>query len=218
MFWGLVLKPEKTYSSVVRKSFHLSMAALDSTSYEHDDPSTQIYPVLVKVDGVQFIVCNLSQSALQVNLDLVFKRGSNITFSTSGQATIHLTGYRIKDDFTYDYPGYVRNEFSESSKRKESIEARRAALERRLMVTYSSTDDSSGDSSTNSSDNPNEDRRTVLERRLMVTYSSTDDSSGDSSTNSSHNSYYSDVGKWRTALKQRFLQTGKLRKKSFSKK
>lgn len=56
-------------------------------------PVDDVFPVQLQIEEDNLILCNLSKPhCLQVNLDLIFQKGTKVTFYTSGQATIHLTG------------------------------------------------------------------------------------------------------------------------------
>uniref|UniRef100_A0A1B6CVU2 FK506-binding protein n=1 Tax=Clastoptera arizonana TaxID=38151 RepID=A0A1B6CVU2_9HEMI len=103
MMWGLVLEPGKRYSTVVEKSFHVSMAALDCTTVKKDK---EILRVILEVDEQENLLCNLSKDLglLQQKLDLNFMSGDNITFEVKGTGVVHLTGYMV-DDVDLDEEG-----------------------------------------------------------------------------------------------------------------
>ncbi|KAG6448931.1 46 kDa FK506-binding nuclear protein [Manduca sexta] len=89
MFWGLIVEPNKRYTQVVEKPFHISQAAMDTST--GDNESCQ---VMVVVDNKNFLVCTLQKNkCIQVPLDLYFKTGDSIAFLTNGKCNIHLTGY-----------------------------------------------------------------------------------------------------------------------------
>ncbi|XP_063539894.1 46 kDa FK506-binding nuclear protein [Cydia strobilella] len=89
MFWGLIMEPNKRYTQVVEKPFHISQAAMDTST--GDDGPCQ---VMVVVDGKNFLVCTLQKlTNIQVPLDLYFKSGDAISFMTNGKSNVHLTGY-----------------------------------------------------------------------------------------------------------------------------
>ncbi|XP_049871663.1 46 kDa FK506-binding nuclear protein-like [Pectinophora gossypiella] len=89
MFWGLIMEPNKRYTQVVEKPFHISQAAMDISTGDNDPCQ-----VMVVVDGKNFLVCTLQkQKCVQVPLDLYFKSGNSISFLTNGKCNIHLTGY-----------------------------------------------------------------------------------------------------------------------------
>ncbi|XP_049702331.2 46 kDa FK506-binding nuclear protein [Helicoverpa armigera] len=89
MFWGLIMEPNKRYTQVVEKPFHISQAAMDISTGDNDPCQ-----VMVVVDGKNFLVCTLQKGKnIQVLLDLYFKTGDSISFLTNGKCNVHLTGY-----------------------------------------------------------------------------------------------------------------------------
>ncbi|CAG9790999.1 unnamed protein product [Diatraea saccharalis] len=89
MFWGLIMEPNKRYTQVVEKPFHISQAAMDISTGDNDPCQ-----VMVVVDGKNFLVCTLQKNkTIQVPLDLYFKAGDSIAFLTNGKCNVHLTGY-----------------------------------------------------------------------------------------------------------------------------
>lgn len=54
--------------------------------------------VNVQVEGGNFILCNLSKTNPQTNLDLIFSEGEKIKFFTTGKGNVHLTGYTMPDE------------------------------------------------------------------------------------------------------------------------
>ncbi|XP_075979299.1 FK506-binding protein 39kD [Anticarsia gemmatalis] len=89
MFWGLIMEPNKRYTQVVEKPFHISQAAMDISTGD-----TEPCQVMVVVDGKNFLVCTLQKNKnIQVPLDLYFKAGDSISFLTNGRCNVHLTGY-----------------------------------------------------------------------------------------------------------------------------
>ncbi|XP_065224563.1 uncharacterized protein LOC135848559 [Planococcus citri] len=124
MFWSLVVKPGKRYSSTVKESFHLSMATLDVKTCKNDH---DVHPVLIEVDGQELLLCNLSKSGTpHSGLDLIFEKDTKITFSTSGKATIHLTGYCIQEDGdSDDNDNYSSLEEQEDESFSELVNANR---------------------------------------------------------------------------------------------
>uniref|UniRef100_S4P542 FK506-binding protein n=1 Tax=Pararge aegeria TaxID=116150 RepID=S4P542_9NEOP len=89
MFWGLIMEPNKRYTQVVEKPFHISQAAMDISTGDND-----ACQVMVVVDGKNFLVCTLQKNkSIQVPLDLYFKTGDAVSFLTNGKCNVHLTGY-----------------------------------------------------------------------------------------------------------------------------
>merc|ERR1719471_2567977 len=57
--------------------------------------ATSIY---LDKDGEEFLLCNLSSKQNNVSLDLNFGCGEKVCFRSSGQGTVHLTGYVHPDE------------------------------------------------------------------------------------------------------------------------
>ncbi|CAG5093423.1 Similar to FKBP46: 46 kDa FK506-binding nuclear protein (Spodoptera frugiperda) [Cotesia congregata] len=93
MFWGLIMEPNKRYTQTVEKAFHVSMATLDVTTA--DDAVVQ---VMLCYDNRNYLLCNLLKSSSQAQLDLNFKEGTRISFTSNGRGHVHLTGYLIPDE------------------------------------------------------------------------------------------------------------------------
>jgi len=94
MFWGLVIEPGKRYAQTVSKSFHVSMAALDSASA----PAAELSSLQLEVNDQTYTLCSLAKGTLQQHLDLNFETGTRIVFTTKGKGNIHLSGYVIPED------------------------------------------------------------------------------------------------------------------------
>ncbi|CAH1285417.1 unnamed protein product [Diabrotica balteata] len=92
MFWGLIMEPQRRYLHVVKKAFHISMAALD-VGTSSDEPAQ----VMCSFEGRNYLLCTLSKTALQCPLDLNFEVGDEIALTTNGKCHIHLTGYFIEE-------------------------------------------------------------------------------------------------------------------------
>ncbi|XP_041980402.1 46 kDa FK506-binding nuclear protein isoform X1 [Aricia agestis] len=89
MFWGLITEPNKRYTQVVEKPFHISQAAMDISTGDNDPCQ-----VMVVVEGKNYLVCTLQKNkCIQVPLDLYFKTGDSVSFLTNGKCNVHLTGY-----------------------------------------------------------------------------------------------------------------------------
>lgn len=83
------MEPNKRYSQVVEKPFHISQAAMDISTGDNDPCQ-----VMIVVDGKNFLVCTLQKNkTIQVPLDLYFKAGDSVSFLTNGKCNVHLTGY-----------------------------------------------------------------------------------------------------------------------------
>merc|ERR1712241_917277 len=112
MFWGVVLKPEKRYEQLVEEPFHVSKACIEPST------SKGITSVFIEVDDEEFIICNLTDKILNENLDLNFNFGDKIVFRTSGNGTVHLTGYNIVED---DGPGFGDDSSDDESGEDEEV-------------------------------------------------------------------------------------------------
>lgn len=101
LFLGIVLKPNKKYTQVVKKSFHLSQISLDLSS---GDAQVQVY---VTTGEVKILLATLSKSSNHVAVDLVFSEGENISFHTqNGNGSVHLAGYFLDDEDDFgDFDG-----------------------------------------------------------------------------------------------------------------
>jgi len=95
LFWGIVLKPEKRYETVVEEDFRVTKACVDHTTLE----SGKVASVVLEKGSDEFILCNLvNPTQLDNSLDLNFAAGEKICFRTEGGATVHLTGHLAPDD------------------------------------------------------------------------------------------------------------------------
>lgn len=82
------MEPNKRYTQVVEKPFHISQAAMDISTGDNEPCQ-----VMVVVDGKNFLVCTLQKGkVIQVPLDLYFKTGDSISFLTNGKRR-HLLLY-----------------------------------------------------------------------------------------------------------------------------
>ncbi|KAF9110707.1 peptidylprolyl isomerase fpr4 [Mortierella sp. AM989] len=116
-FWGLTVLPEKTYTQVVENSFKLSMAALDETTKGGRSC------VRVAVDKKTFILCSLIAGKVeQQTLDLVFTEGESITFSVSGENSVHLSGNYLPEDEGMDFDSEDMDEDDEDEDEDEEDE------------------------------------------------------------------------------------------------
>lgn len=74
------MEPNKRYTQVVEKPFHISQAAMDISTGDNDPCQ-----VMIVVDGKNFLVCTLQKNkCIQVPLDLYFKAGNSVAFLTNG--------------------------------------------------------------------------------------------------------------------------------------
>ncbi|KAF9431099.1 peptidylprolyl isomerase fpr4 [Entomortierella beljakovae] len=124
-FWGLTVLPGKTYSQVVESSFKLSMVThtVISTAALDEEVKTGRSSVRVTVDKKTFILCSLTPGKFeQQTLDLVFTEGESITFSVSGDNTVHLSGNYLPDDEGMDYDSDEMDLYGEGDEDDEDIE------------------------------------------------------------------------------------------------
>jgi len=95
IFWGIILKPDKRYESVVEEDFRVTKACVDTTTLETGKVAT----VILEKGNEEFILCNLNgPSNYDSNMDLAFTSGEKICFKIEGSATVHLTGCLMPDD------------------------------------------------------------------------------------------------------------------------
>ncbi|CAG9770013.1 unnamed protein product [Ceutorhynchus assimilis] len=89
MFWGLIMEPDRRYTQIVKRSFHISMASLDMNTSENGPAQ-----VMCRYKDRNYLLCTLKNpDLLQCALDLDFKEGTEVSFATNGKAYIHLSGY-----------------------------------------------------------------------------------------------------------------------------
>ena len=76
--------------------------------------------VFIEVDDEEFLICNLSDKILNETLDLNFNGGDKIVFKTTGNGTVHLTGYNIMQESGDDmYEDFSDEEESEEEDEEE---------------------------------------------------------------------------------------------------
>lgn len=117
MFWGLIMEPKRRYTQVVKRPFHISMAALDI--FSADDDPTQ---VMLFFEERNYLLCTLQKGqTLQCALDLNFEMGDEVVFATNGNSNIHLSGY-IQEEFDefLDNEGEDDDEVEEQEEIEES--------------------------------------------------------------------------------------------------
>lgn len=95
LFWGIVLKPDKRYETVVEEDFRLTKACVDTSTLEKG----KIASVVLEKGSEEFILCNLTgPSNYDSSIDISFAEGEKICFRTEGGASIHLTGHLVPDE------------------------------------------------------------------------------------------------------------------------
>ncbi|XP_050350271.1 46 kDa FK506-binding nuclear protein [Nymphalis io] len=121
MFWGLIMEPNKRYSQIVEKPFHISQAAMDISTGDNDPCQ-----VMIVVDGKNFLVCTLQKGkTIQVPLDLYFKSGDAVSFLTNGKCNVHLTGYldpEFEEEATEDEEEEEDEEVPAPARNKRKLE------------------------------------------------------------------------------------------------
>ncbi|KAJ3058491.1 hypothetical protein HDU98_005410, partial [Podochytrium sp. JEL0797] len=98
-FWGLTCEPETGYSQLVESTFRLSNVAIDSKTSAKEGRVS----VSVQAGNNEFVIANLLIGKVEQSVvDLTFSEGEEITFTVTGNATVHLTGNYIMDDMEGD--------------------------------------------------------------------------------------------------------------------
>lgn len=94
MFWGVVLKPNNAYKSIVDKSFQVSLVTLDLKS-----ENTDIQVFFCDENNDEFLLANLSKTNDHVAPNLIFFKGDHVSFlSKNGIGLVHITGFYLKDE------------------------------------------------------------------------------------------------------------------------
>lgn len=103
MFWGVTILGGRRYTQTVEKSYHISKAVLDVPV---DGKVTgKRVQLMLEHNKSQYLLCNLdSDKTNQVDLDLIFTEGEEVTFYLNGDGPVHLSGYVLEfnDDFDED--------------------------------------------------------------------------------------------------------------------
>lgn len=98
---GLVIKPRRTYSQVVTKTFHVSQATLDVSSCTNNNNDVKLIVKIEPFDN-EYILCVLNKSqAVQAPLDLIFSHGDEISFHSVGKfiSTTRITLIELNKTF-----------------------------------------------------------------------------------------------------------------------
>lgn len=112
-FFGLIVKPNKRYDTVVKKAFRISKACIEPATME-GDKVTSLY---LEYDGDEFIIANLYKGQMSENLDLSFNLNEKISFKVDGPGIVHLTGNTIEEDMA---PGLMDDFSDEEMEEMES--------------------------------------------------------------------------------------------------
>ncbi|KAK0089585.1 hypothetical protein PV325_006509 [Microctonus aethiopoides] len=117
MFWGLIMEPNKRYTQIVENAFHVSMATLDVTTADAENVQ-----VMLCYESRNYLLCNLSKgSHLQMPLDLCFKKGTKIAFTSNGRGHVHLTGYLLPEEDLDDFDESEDGEEEEEETEEEDV-------------------------------------------------------------------------------------------------
>lgn len=114
---GVTLETGKRYSQTVEESYHLTMAALEPP--QDNKKSSKYVSVVVENDDSEYTLCTLEPNRnLQVQLDLMFGEGEQVTYYLKGEGTVHLTGYLVSDL----YDDYMNDEEEDEESSEEEVE------------------------------------------------------------------------------------------------
>lgn len=163
MFWGLIMEPNKRYTQTVEKAFHVSMATLDVTTA--DDGIVQ---VMLCYDNRNYLLCNLQKSSsTQVGLDLNFKEGTRISFTSNGRGHVHLTGYLIPDDLEdleQDLDDDIEEEeVPELVGKNDKRKAKESPVDKKSLKRLKSSKPESSDEDDDDDDDEEEEDQSLLE-------------------------------------------------------
>ncbi|XP_043471413.1 46 kDa FK506-binding nuclear protein-like [Leptopilina heterotoma] len=171
MFWGLIMEPNKRYSQVVERSFHLSMASLDVTS-ANDQP----VQVMLCYENRNYLLCTLKKgSHYQVPLDLNFQENTKIAFTCNGFGHVHLTGYLTLDDEDFDFGDLEEEEDEDEEEEVPQLvkNKRKAATEspqnnkKKIKKQVEAEDDESSDDDDDDDDMEAESDSEIEDSKLM---------------------------------------------------
>jgi len=164
-FFGLIVKPNKRYDTVVQDSFRVTKACIEPST-----AADKVTSLFLEHDAEEFIVANLDKKNLNEDLDIAFTAGEKIGFKVEGPGVVHLTGNLIVDDeanfdggmWSDDSDGGSETEMTEAdtpetkSKKRKNGEAKKQADAKKIKLDSSngkaddeesSDDDDSDDSS-----------------------------------------------------------------------
>ena len=91
---------------------------------------------MVESNKTKFLLCNLdSEKYAQVDLDLVFTEGEEVTFFLNGDGVVHLTGYQLAfdDDDDFDEDDEEEEASAGNSKRSLSSESSNASKKTKIV-------------------------------------------------------------------------------------
>ncbi|KAH0546649.1 46 kDa FK506-binding nuclear protein [Cotesia glomerata] len=161
MFWGLIMEPNKRYTQTVEKAFHVSMATLDVTTA--DDAVVQ---VMLCYDNRNYLLCNLLKSSSQAQLDLNFKEGTRISFTSNGRGHVHLTGYLIPDELDDLEQDLEEEEIPELVAKNDKRKAKELPVDKKMLKRLKTlkNESSEDDSDDDDDDDDDDEDQSMLER------------------------------------------------------
>lgn len=100
---GVTILAGRRYTQTVEKSYHISKAVLEIPV--DGKVSGKRVQLMLEHNKTHYLLCNLdNEKTIQVDLDLIFTEGEEVTFYLNGEGTVHLSGYVLEfgDDFDED--------------------------------------------------------------------------------------------------------------------
>lgn len=159
MFWGLLLKANKKYTQTISKAIHLSQAALDINN-SSDEPVR----VVLTSEKHNYILCTLRKNKTeQIALDLNFAEGEEISFTSEGNGSVHLTGYLMpdQDDFLDQFGGEEESDEDEveepQTKKGNTGKQQPESKKRKIVEAEQDEDDDEDESDLGGSDEEDEE-------------------------------------------------------------
>lgn len=155
MFWGISLEAGKRYSQTVEKSFHISMAALNSSNSEKGSVT-----VMVEVEKACYPLCTLHPDRIpQQALDYVFTEGEEVLFYTEGDLNVHLTGYLLDEANPVECSSDEEAESVAESNTQSSDEEKQTARKNKPKKESSGSEEDNIESLISELDNLNQDNK-----------------------------------------------------------
>jgi len=115
MFWGVTILGGRRYTQTVERSYHISKAVLE-IPVDGKDTKQKRVQVMLEQNKSQYLLCNLdTDKNIQVDLDLIFTEGEDVTFYLNGEGSVHLTGYVLDFDDGDDFDDFDEDLSDEES-------------------------------------------------------------------------------------------------------